>query len=321
MPVPTRSLGRRGFTLIELLVVIAIIAILIALLLPAVQQAREAARRTQCKNNLKQLGLAFHNYLDVYGTMPNGSHPTVGYPAGGYHMGWVPKIFPYIDEGTRYQAMSAFSPDPISTLGPWRIEAAPSNGRDQIWGPVASLACPSSALGNRSPDIVNATLPWIAGQGALHYRGCGGRFEDITNPTDGANYRWANSGTMYPHSNTRIADITDGTSNTIMLGESSSSEGRSASMKSGWGGIQPWTWGIYWYVNTQRLTLDSKLIQFPINFRGDFGTNATPFSSYHTGGAQFLLCDGSVRFLSENIDLATFKGLGTRGKGEVPGEF
>lgn len=161
---PDRLLPRRrGFTLIELLVVIAIIAILIALLLPAVQQAREAARRTQCKNNLKQLGLAFHNYHDVYDKFPNGSHPTPTYPAGGYHMGWAPKLFPYLDEAPRVQAMQQFDPNPISMLGPWRLDTAPSNGANPIWGPVTALSCPSSALGNRSPDITVFT--WTAAQG------------------------------------------------------------------------------------------------------------------------------------------------------------
>src|SRR5690349_21686365 len=139
-----RSVPRWGFTLIELLVVIAIIAILIALLLPAVQQAREAARRTQCKNNLKQLGLAFHNYHDTYTKFPNGSHPTPTYPGGGYHMGWAPKVFPYIDQANRVNAMEGFYPNPISYLGPWRIDTAPHNGPNSIWGPVEVFACPSS---------------------------------------------------------------------------------------------------------------------------------------------------------------------------------
>ncbi|QDV17623.1 putative major pilin subunit [Gimesia panareensis] len=314
-------LRRRAFTLIELLVVIAIIAILIALLLPAVQQAREAARRSQCKNNLKQLGLAFHNYHDTFGCLPNGSHPTPSYPGGGYHMGWAPKIFPYIDEAPRVHAMQGFSPNPITELGPWRLDGAPHNGRSEIWGPIPVFSCPSSALGNRSPDIVNSTLPWIATQGALHYRACAGRVDDVTNPSDGNNWRWANTGLMYPLSNTKFRDVIDGTTNTILLGESSSSYGWSSSMKAGWGGIQPWTWGIYWYTDTRRLMLDSKNIQFPINYRGDFGTNHTPYTSYHVGGAHFMMADGSVHFISQNIDLGLFKGLGTRAKGEVLGEW
>jgi prepilin-type N-terminal cleavage/methylation domain-containing protein len=312
---------RRGFTLIELLVVIAIIAILIALLLPAVQQAREAARRTQCRNNIKQLGLAFHNYHDNFMVFTNGSHPTPTYPAGGYHMGWAVKLFPYMDQAPRYNAMSTFYPDPISNLGPWRITAAPSNGADPIWGPVPGLDCPSSSLGNRSPDIISSTLPHIVSQGALHYRACSGRVEDLANPADPVSHQWANSGIIFPHSAIRIADITDGTTNTILLGESSSSQGWTAALKSGWGGIQPWTWGMYWYVDNRRLTVDSKHITFPINFKGSFGNNTTPFTSFHTGGAHFLLADGSGRFISENIDLNTLKALGTRAKGEVIGEF
>ncbi len=312
---------KRGFTLIELLVVIAIIAILIALLLPAVQQAREAARRTQCKNNLKQLGLAFHNYHDVYLAFPNGSHPTPTYLGGGYHMGWAVKLFPYIEQANRYAAMQALSPNPISELGPWRLATAPHNGADPIWGPVPGLNCPSSPLGERSPDIVVTVAPHIVSQGALHYRACSGRVEDVANPTDPNSHRFANSGIIYPLSKVRIGDITDGTSNTILLGESSSSQGWSAAMKAGWGGIQPWTWGMYWYVDTRRLTVDSKHIEFPINFRGNFGNNATPYTSTHTGGAQFAMGDGSCRFISENIDLGVLKSLGTRAGGEVVGEF
>ena len=300
---------------------IAIIAILIALLLPAVQQAREAARRTQCKNNLKQLGLAFHNYHDVFLTFPNGSHPTPGYPGGGYHMGWAPKLFSYIDQANRLSAMQGFHPDPISNLGPWRLTAAPHNGTSEIWGPVPSFSCPSSPLGDRSPDIVIGTIPHIVAHGALHYRGCSGRVEDLANPTDGATHRYSNTGMIFPLSKVKMGSVTDGTTNTILLGESSSSQGWSGAMKAGWGGIQPWTWGMYWYVDTRRLTIDSKHIQFPINFRGNFTPNATPYTSTHVGGAQFTLADGSARFISENIDLGILKSLGTRAGGEVIGEF
>lgn len=322
---PRRRL--RGFTLIELLVVIAIIAILIALLLPAVQQAREAARRTQCKNNLKQLGLAFHNYLDVYTAFPNGSHPTPEYYGGGYHMGWAPKIFPYMDQAPRWNAIHALSPAGIAFLAPWRIDTAPHNGASEIWGPVPGYSCPTSILGNRSPEIV--TYAWQKDQGALHYRAVSGTSDFIVNNTTDAagpaapNTHWySTAGIIYPHSCTRIGDVNDGTSNTILLGESSNSNGWSTATKNGWGGIQPWTWGMYWYVDKRRLTVDSKHIQLPINYRGTtFLYNATPFTSYHTGGAHFLLGDGSARFVSENIDLGSFKALGTRSQGEIVGEF
>ena len=312
---------KRGFTLIELLVVIAIIAILIALLLPAVQQAREAARRTQCKNNMKQLGLAFHNYHDVFLTFTNGSHPTPSYLGGGYHMGWAVKLFPYLEQANRFSRMQSFSPNPTSELGPWRLATAPHNGADPVWGPIPGLSCPSSPLGDRSPDIIVAAAPHNRDHGALHYRGCSGRVEDLANPTDPVTHQWANSGIIFPHSNVRIGDVTDGTSNTILLGESSSSQGWSSAMKVGWGGIQPWTWGMYWYVDNRRLTVDSKHIQFPINFKGSFGNNATPYTSTHAGGAQFTLADGSVRFISENVDLNMLKALGTRDKGEIIGEL
>jgi prepilin-type N-terminal cleavage/methylation domain-containing protein/prepilin-type processing-associated H-X9-DG protein len=317
---------RRGFTLIELLVVIAIIAVLIALLLPAVQQAREAARRTQCRNNLKQLGLAFHNYHDAYTRFTNGSSPG----ASKYLVGWPAKLFPYLDQAARYNTISqmAGSADAWTTLMPYRFDTAPHNGQSPVWGPIPGLSCPSSAQGNHAPDIP-AVSPYLgrASQGALHYRGCGGRYEDIVNASDGSTYYYARSGTIYPESNVRIADITDGTSNTILLGETSSSRGWPS--PAGWGGLQPWTWGFYWYgtsppaqsTDTKRLTIDSKMIHWPINYRGSFGTNETPYTSYHTGGATFLLCDGSVRFISENINLNTLKSLGTRANAEVVGEF
>ncbi len=309
----------RGFTLIELLVVIAIIAILIALLLPAVQQAREAARRTQCKNNIKQLGLALHNYHDTFLVFPSAMFAS----GSRYLPNWAPRVFPYIDQATRSNQLNSMSADWTNNLQPWRFDTAPHNGRDSIWGPIPTFSCPSSSLGNTAIDIPSATAvnPWVAQQGALHYRGCSGRSEDIVNPTDVLNNRYATTGIFFPHAKIDIAKITDGTSNTILLGESSSSMGWTTTMKNSWGGIQPWTWGEYWYVDTRRLTIDSKHIQFPINYRGTFGATATPYTSDHVGGAHFLLADGSGRFVSENIDLATLKGLGTRSMGEVIGEF
>ncbi|PQO38386.1 DUF1559 domain-containing protein [Blastopirellula marina] len=310
---------RKGFTLVELLVVIAIIGVLISLLLPAVQQAREAARRMQCSNNLKQFGLAFHNYHDTYLSFPNANHPTPTYPGGGYNMGWAPKLFDFIEQGTRMDTMKTFSPNPITELGPFRATGAPHFGDQPIWGPVPGYSCPSSTQGDRTIDITSYS--WTSQQGALHYRGCMGRYEDVVNPSDNADFRWANSGILCPDRTNRMADVTDGTSNTILLGESSSSQGWTDGQKKGWGGLHSWCFGMYWYVDTKRLGIDHKVIQFPINWTGTFNANSTPYSSYHPGGAMFLLADGSVRFLSETINMNTYKSLGTRGNGEVVTEF
>ena len=304
---------RTGFTLIELLVVIAIIAILIALLLPAVQQAREAARRTQCKNNLKQLGLAFHNYHDTNLTFPPG-----GFEHSGYRIGWPGRVFPFLEQGNRVDAMDAFAADAMMNIMPWRFDSAPHNGSHEVFtSAIPSFACPSSALGEKSPDINNSTLPWIKEQGALHYRANGGSSDVgiIAGSSSGRNY--STSGVIYPTSRVRIGDVKDGTTNTLLIGESSSSDGWTAGQKAGWGGIQPWTWGYYYYSGSGYLQLDNKYIQFPINYKGSFATNNTPFTSYHPGGAQFLYCDGSSTFLSETMDLNVLKAMATRDNGEV----
>lgn len=310
--------SKRGFTLIELLVVIAIIAILIALLLPAVQQAREAARRTQCKNNLKQLGLAMHNYHDVNLVFPPG-----GLRVSGYRVGWPGRILPYLEQANRYQAMNSLSADALVTSMPWRFETAPHFGSDSVYtDPIPSFSCPSSPLGNRSPDITNTTLPWIVSHGALHYRGNGGSVDVDLVAGSSATRDYSTSGVIYPTSKVRIAHIIDGTTNTMLTTECSDSQGWTDAQKRGWGGIQPWTWGYYYYGDgVGFLQLDNKYVQFPINYEGSFLTNATPFRSTHTGGAQTLLCDGSARFLSENMDLNVFKSIATRSGGEVVGEY
>lgn len=320
----TKRTVQCGFTLIELLVVIAIIAILVALLLPAVQQAREAARRSQCKNNLKQLGLAFHNYHDVFSTLTNGATPFVS--GASYRMGWAPKLFPYIDQATRLATMETFRANPLMTLGPYRDTVAPHNGEHEIWGPVPTLSCPSSPQGDRASDYLIAGTEFRGRQGALHYRASTGRYEDLVPPATGtADRRHANSGLIYPMSRVRFSDITDGLSNTILLGETSNSLiFDTNSRRTGWGGLQPWTWGIYHYpesTGSEWLTLDSKMIRYPINYRGAFAAGETPYNSAHDGGAQFVLADGTVRFISQHISLDVLKSLSTRSGGEVIGEF
>ncbi|WP_437203768.1 DUF1559 family PulG-like putative transporter [Planctomicrobium sp. SH664] len=318
---------RSGFTLIELLVVIAIIAVLIALLLPAVQQARESARMTQCRNNLKQLGLAFHNYHDTYNAFPPGGFPITS--TGGqavratYPLGWVPRLFPFIEQGARFQAMEALNKDYLTTRSPYRLD----DSDNPIFGPVPGLACPSSPLGDRASDHpVSANFQFANTQGALHYRANGGAFgvDMFTNYSD-AERHWSRSGVIYPMSKVNFRDITDGTTNTLLLGEISSTTGwRNGMASANFTGIKPWTWGFAANASaTAFLMIDHKMVQLPIGVPNvTFLANNTPYFSEHTGrGANFAMCDGSARFLSSNMDLNTLRNLATRGEGEPIGEF
>ncbi|MBL8851357.1 MAG: DUF1559 domain-containing protein, partial [Planctomycetaceae bacterium] len=211
----------RGFTLIELLVVIAIIAILIALLLPAVQQAREAARRTQCKNNLHQIGLAIHNYLDVHGIFPQASYwdLTSTYAGSGIdpstlnsQWGWATMILPYLDQAPLYNAL---------TPGPTLMQAAMMDPvrLKLLQTPIPAYLCPSDTGGNlnsnrpfRSADGQGIPVTADTQVALSNYMGSNG---DKT--SDGI--FWSGAGRV------RIRDVTDGTSNTFCVGERSSPNG------------------------------------------------------------------------------------------------
>ncbi len=310
---------RPGFTLIELLVVIAIIGVLIAFLLPAVQKVREAANRLQCANNLKQLALALHQYHDTYQVFPSG-----GSPRQGYFIGWPARVFPFIEEDNRLRAIGALAPNALSAIEPWRQTAPPHHGDSPLFtSPVLLFVCPSSELGRLSPDIVYPQNPEInaPNQGALHYRANGGSANlGFQPPPEGWPHRgYTTSGVIYPESHVAIADITDGTSNTLLLGECSSAQGWEPGER-GWGGIQPWTWGYYYYPPPDHgyLMLDHKYVQYPIGYAGAFLTNQTPFRSAHAGrGANCAFVDGGVKFLPNTTDLTLLQDLATRAGGEA----
>ncbi|HZN35637.1 MAG TPA: DUF1559 domain-containing protein, partial [Pirellulaceae bacterium] len=248
---PNHCGSRRGaFTLVELLVVIAIIGVLVALLLPAVQAAREAARRMSCQNNLKQLGLGMQMHHDTYLQLPTGGDRASGVR---YVIGWPARIAPFIEQKNLREAIDAKTANAIFFVMPWRNVIAPHDGASPLYvNPIPVLACPSSHLGKKSPDAWNTSDPQInaVNQAALHYRANGGSatselIQGIWNNSSPHN-RYCTSGVIHPASKVRYADITDGTSNTLLFGETSSAFGRTLVSRS-WGGIQPWTWGYYNY--------------------------------------------------------------------------
>lgn len=322
------SRRQRGFTLIELLVVIAIIAVLIALLLPAVQQAREAARRTQCKNNLKQLGLALHNYHDTFLNFPEAQYLNVGLPNSAW--AWSVMILPYMDQAPLYTQL---------LIGSQMLEQAANDPvrRALLTSPKAAFICPSDPVGP-----VNVNRPFLQkSSGGLcngmilsqnvnfaksNYMACNGNHDSDGIFTSGGGA-------------VSLAKITDGSSNTIMLGERSSLKWAKQTAPAGpWAGV--WV--------GQELSCDGITnvwcLAGKTEFQMNVGTHSdvvgsttavdqalVAFGSAHTGGAQFAMADGSVRFISENIqwnelpnsydDVGIYHLLGSIQDGRPIGEY
>tara|TARA_R110002111_G_scaffold108086_1_gene166750 strand:- start:50281 stop:51255 length:975 start_codon:yes stop_codon:yes gene_type:complete len=318
--------NRRGFTLIELLVVIAIIAILIALLLPAVQQAREAARRSQCKNNLKQIGLAMHNYLDAFTTFPIGGLKNSRGP------NWRVGLLPYFDQAPAYNQVSFGS----SFWAHSSLQAVFKTLR------VPGYVCPSSPHGPVNPDIP------LAYDSMVHdYVGITGATPDpagrvsvctASNIVSGGTY--CNNGMLTVYFARRMRDCLDGSSNTILVAEQSGNVGgleNSANPLGGWHG----------WVNNSGEQMDAETVltslgavngylggmttvRYPPNAYWQSGAPSsasseyevnTVLNSFHVGGIHVLLTDGAVRFISDNINMDTLRQLSVRDDGQVIGEF
>ncbi|MES2790880.1 MAG: DUF1559 domain-containing protein [Planctomycetota bacterium] len=309
MPVSNRR--NRGFTLIELLVVIAIIAVLIALLLPAVQQAREAARRSQCKNNLKQIGLALHNYHDTYGRFAPGSY------VPGHSTNMWASILPYADQANVYNKLNfnqGWSWIGQSGGGPNLLVVA------GVKPPY--MLCPSSPL----PDTVSKNGQPI-GQGS--YTMISGADTDpntFTTPSSGLS---SIGGVFFANSSIGFRDMSDGSSNTIMIGETSdwgkngttNTDIRSDHGDGIWiGDPNTWNGGDPRCFNRTTIRYASGTRDATLN--GVAGQNCnTPLVSAHVGGSHVLLGDGGVRFISDNLNLLTLKNLALRSDGNVIGEF
>lgn len=331
---------RGGFTLIELLVVIAIIAVLIALLLPAVQQAREAARRSQCKNNLKQLGVAIHNFENSFKHLPTSNRPPT---TGSKRIAGITRILPYIDQAPLYNLYD-------QTLQ-WSDPNV--NMRAVVSTKLPILVCPSSPQGGAldgDPDgtttpsgynnnmVASGDYAWAKGVdlGVLAYVPGLASVAQFSDPTNTA-YKYY-PGMMAQNVDAKFADVLDGLSNTIAAHESG---GRPAHWIRGLkqNGSLPSTRvnGGGWcrpasdlLVTGSRADGTALFGTTPFNAtnghnvgaesypNGTFGVQGTsqPYS-FHVGGAQFLMGDGSVRFIGENVNLAVFVAAVTRAGGEI----
>jgi prepilin-type N-terminal cleavage/methylation domain-containing protein len=338
MLTPTLPRGfRRGFTLIELLVVIAIIAILIGLLLPAVQKVREAAARMQCSNNLKQVGLALHGYHDANLVLPPGAAndmPPFGTATSNqWGSSWKVYILPYIEQGNIYNKWQFYGNSGY-------VNANNLSMTNQTT--IKTYRCPSSPL----PDFYTGANN---GSGALlmfsSYTGVAGSTLDTPQSAitccNGAGNIGSGGGVLFANGKVTIAGITDGTSNTIMVGEQSDHlrDANNQPIPGSYGAITSqgphgWTMGIaqsgVGAAATER-TFNCSTTRWSINQRGlgDNASNGTnnntgqniPFSSGHTGGANMLNGDGSVRFMTSSTTLQTLQWMSTRAGGEVIPSF
>jgi prepilin-type N-terminal cleavage/methylation domain-containing protein len=319
---PHRSTNRHGFTQVELLVAIALIAVLVCLLLPAIQNARAAARRVSCVNNLKELALAAQEFHETHGKFPTGGHAAIpisvdGPPTGGTNL--FVELLPYLDQVALYEKW-----DRIDN----RNNVVGGTGATQAQV-IPILICPSDPL--PEPPVVEQTaanwLPPLWSRGFYGISSYGGNAGQRSVPPG-----ISRDGVFFLDSCVRLADITDGSSNTLLFGERYHRDpeydrllppllpGTAPITHSGKWGFVAGPIGVM-----ANVTLHSAaLINYRVPSEGDLlalQNRGCAFGSGHTGGANFAFAAGSVRFLSESMSLQILKALSTRHKKEVVGEY
>jgi prepilin-type N-terminal cleavage/methylation domain-containing protein len=315
---PLAARPRRGFTLIELLVVIAIIAILIGLLLPAVQKVREAAARMKCSNNMKQVALALHNHHDQFGQLPFGQYNNFYSNDAPYIRGcWIHPTLPFMEQQALFTNF-----ENSNRVNGWALLAGGKNAL------VPALVCPSDPASPKTDTVDGNTVVYPNGTSASEKQGlhtnvvaCAGSAGYAIN---GQNL----NGIFYVKSKTRLTDITDGTSNTLMLSEivlvpdvgTNDLRGRYSNS---------------WYGNSwfSALNPPNSSVADLVGYQG-ISTTKAPSSlqsgrpdanlsarSYHSGGVTAALADGSIRFVRDSIDPVQFRNAATRAGGEVLSDF
>lgn len=325
-----RSRRERAFTLIELLVVIAIVGVLIGLLLPAVQSAREAARRVQCQNHLKQIGLAMHGYHDAWHVLPPAYlTPSVlrpSRPATDLELGpgwaWGALILPYAEQGPLYDAAN-FDLGYGEVDGRYGLVGLREN-KTVRQSSVSLFLCPSGGGGEG---------PLNLGYGSGTVAGSPGQYIASAGWMDSSRLPVTGTGVLYPNSRVAIGDVSDGTGATLMVGERSRNLAEAA-----WSGVfgshsspVPLCTKRGWpaescvglmFLLMGRTGPSSDILSGGLpggNAPNNRGVGADGFWSLHPGGCQFLICDGSVRFLKETLDPQVFRALATRAGGEIIG--
>lgn len=307
---------RRGFTLVELLVVIAIIGILVGLLLPAVQAAREAARRMQCSNNLKQIGLAIHNYETAFKALPagcNGITNAAGTNFNGHGWTWHASLLPYIEQTNLYDAIQG--PDGMGNELGGTTSGKPlvvkANVVPLFWCPSQPDVRNGAQKDGYQPSNYNGNMGTRIGNGNddCICTGVATLADMMSNPWGCMN----GNGVFYVRSKTKFSDVSDGLSNTIFVSEVPDSGGNAM------GGFSAGADRKAMFSGGADSNPPTEMTEFLIAAEGNDPINGgaeEAAGSWHTGGAHFLIGDGSIQFFSENMDMKTYQAISTRNGGE-----